>query len=289
MTHTLLRDEPLARHTTWRVGGPAARFHRPADRAALHAVLRALPADEPLLWLGLGSNLLVSDQGFLGTVIQLRGLNGIVQRDTRLWCEAGVAGAPLARYAARAGLGGIEFLAGIPGTLGGALAMNAGAWGDEIWSRVTRVWTIDRRGGEHERLPCDFTIGYRHVVGPPGEWFLAAELALTPAEPAAVGARMRDLLAQRAARQPIGQPSAGSVFRNPPGDYAARLIDTAGLKGAREGDAEVSPKHANFIVNRGQARAADIDRLIRRVQQTVAARHGVTLELEIHRIGVFDL
>ncbi|HSO80732.1 MAG TPA: UDP-N-acetylmuramate dehydrogenase, partial [Chromatiaceae bacterium] len=272
-------DEPLARHTSWRVGGPAKRFYRPADAADLVAILATLDPEEPLLWLGLGSNLLVSDAGFAGTVIQTQGRLSTLERlgDLGLRAECGVSCASAARFAARAGLAGIEFLAGIPGTLGGALALNAGAHGGETWERVRKVMTVDRAGRVRERLPADFRVDYRQVEGPREEWFLAVELALEAGEPAACQARIRDLLERRNQSQPIGQPSCGSVFRNPPGDYAARLIEAAGLKGECEGGAQVSTRHANFIINTGGASARDILRLIERVRARVASHSGVTL------------
>ena len=286
----LRRDEPLARHTSWRVGGPAARFYRPADRDDLIAFLGALDADEPLLWLGLGSNLLISDAGFAGTVIQTTGrLTAMTMLDaTRLRAEAGVSCAKAARFATRQGLVGIEFLAGIPGTIGGALAMNAGAWGGETWEHVVLVRTLDRQGKLRERPPGDFDIGYRHVLIPAGEWFLEAELVLRPGDTQAAQTRIRELLDRRAATQPTGAPSCGSVFRNPPGDHAARLIEAAGLKGVRLGGAEVSPKHANFIINTGTASARDIASLIDRVQAEVERTSGVRLIPEVRRVGEFS-
>lgn len=280
-------DEPLARHTSWRVGGPAKRFYRPADAADLVAFLATLDPEEPLLWLGLGSNLLVSDAGFAGTVIQTQGRLSTLERlgDLGLRAECGVSCASAARFAARAGLAGIEFLAGIPGTLGGALALNAGAHGGETWERVRKVMTVDRAGRVRERLPADFRVDYRQVEGPGGEWFLAVEFDLEAGEPAACQARIRDLLERRNQSQPIGQPSCGSVFRNPPGDYAARLIEAAGLKGECEGGAQVSTRHANFIINTGGASARDILRLIERVRARVASHSGVALRTEVHFIG----
>lgn len=283
----LRRDEPLARHTTWRVGGPARCFYRPADAADLALFLGRLAPDEPLLWLGLGSNLLVDDAGFPGTVICTQGrLNDLALRETSwLRAQSGVSCARLARFAARAGLAGVEFLAGIPGTLGGALALNAGAHGGETWTRVRKLLTISRLGEIRERNPADFRIGYRQVEGPPEEWFIEAELELEPDDPAACQGRIRELLERRNRTQPIGQPSCGSVFRNPPGDYAARLIEAAGLKGERQGGAQVSTLHANFIINTGEASASDIRRLIERVRTTVARHSGVHLRPEVHFIG----
>jgi len=280
-------DEPLSRHTSWRVGGPARRLYQPADADDLVGFMRQLDPDEPLLWLGLGSNLLVDDAGFPGTVILTQGTLDTLEfrGERRLYAEVGVSSAKLARFAARHNLTGIEFLAGIPGTLGGALAMNAGAWGGETWSFVRRVWTLDRQGQVHEREASEYQPAYREVRGPAGEWFLAAELELTPGDGAASLARIRELLDQRAATQPVGQPSCGSVFRNPPGDHAARLIDSLGLKGTRIGGAEVSEKHANFIINRGGATATDIARLIEQIQQTVERHTGIRLMPEVRRIA----
>ncbi|MES9844708.1 MAG: UDP-N-acetylmuramate dehydrogenase [Candidatus Sedimenticola sp. PURPLELP] len=280
-------DEPLALHTTWRVGGPARRFYRPADSDDLLLFLSRLPEQEPLLWLGLGSNLLVRDGGFDGTVIATQGrLEGVtLVAGNRLRVEAGVACAKVARFAAREGLCGAGFLAGIPGTMGGALAMNAGAFGGETWKLVTGVEMVDRHGRVHLRKPGEFEIGYRHVAGPEGEWFLAALIELEPGDVEAGQQAIRSLLERRAATQPTGLPSCGSVFRNPEGDHAARLIESAGLKGTTIGGAVVSEKHANFIINTGAATAADIERLIELVQERVEAQSGIRLHTEVHMVG----
>ncbi|HHM04578.1 MAG TPA: UDP-N-acetylmuramate dehydrogenase [Gammaproteobacteria bacterium] len=279
----LLRDEPLAGHTTWRVGGPARQYYEPADLDDLALFLRALPADEPLLWLGLGSNLLVRDGGFPGTVIATAGaLAGLSLLDGRsVRAEAGVACNKVARFAARHGLVGAEFLAGIPGAVGGALAMNAGAFGGETWSIVQAVETLDRHGRRRTRTPADFTVGYRSVAGPAEEWFAAARFRFSPGDGVASLERVKALLARRNASQPVGLPSCGSVFRNPPGDHAARLIEACGLKGHCVGGACVADKHANFIINTGAATAADIEDLIEYVAATVAAREGVALQREV--------
>ncbi|MET0088547.1 MAG: UDP-N-acetylmuramate dehydrogenase [Candidatus Thiodiazotropha sp.] len=279
-------NEPLSRHTTWRVGGPAERFYKPADRADLISFLQQLDPREPLFWLGLGSNLLVRDGGYKGTVIATQGrLEQIEWRGDLLVAEAGVSCAKIARTAARAGRVGVEFFAGIPGTLGGALAMNAGAFGGETWNQVREVETIDRYGMVQRRPVSDFEVGYRQVKGHPGEWFLAAALALETGDSAAAQDRIKALLERRAATQPTRLPSCGSVFRNPANDHAARLIEAAGLKGRRLGGAQVSEKHANFIVNIDHATAADIEALIALVQQEVEAHSGVRLVTEVHRIG----
>jgi UDP-N-acetylmuramate dehydrogenase len=280
-------DESMARHTSWRAGGPARRFYKPADLADLCVFLQDLDPDEPLLWVGLGSNLLVRDGGFRGTVIYTFGALTALDwlDDKTLRVEAGVSCARVARETTRRGLTGVEFLAGIPGTMGGALAMNAGAFGGETWPRVITVETIDRYGHLRQRAATEFAVGYRSVSGVPGESFVAAHLRLEPGDAEAAQRRIRDLLDRRGATQPTQQYSCGSVFRNPPGDFAARLIELAGLKGTWLGGAQVSAKHANFIVNAGNASAAEIEALLLQVQAEVMRVHGVRLETEVRIVG----
>jgi UDP-N-acetylmuramate dehydrogenase len=282
------RGEPLARHTSWHVGGPAEVFFKPRDRADLAAFLRSLPPEVPVHWIGLGSNLLVRDGGVPGVVISTNGTLDALARvgETRVHAEAGTPCARIARECIRWGLGPAEFFAGIPGTLGGALAMNAGAFGGETWAHVEEVETIDRRGAEHVRARSEYRIGYRRVEPPvAGEWFVAATLGFER-RPGAHAGEVRSLLERRKASQPIGEWSCGSVFTNPPGDHAARLIETAGLKGFRVGGASVSEKHANFFINHGEASAADLERLIEHVRATVERVHGVTLHPEVRIMGV---
>lgn len=283
----LRRHEPMSRHTSWRVGGPADRFYEPDGIDDLATFLATLPAGEPLHWVGLGSNLLVRDGGVRGTVIMLSGrLNGLERSgETTLRAEAGVASAKLARFSVAQGLRGAEFLAGVPGTIGGALAMNAGAFGGETWNIVSAVETLDRRGRRRTRLPQDYRIGYRSVEGPAEEWFVAGHFGLQPGNVEEGQEQIRTLLARRGATQPTQLPNAGSVFRNPPGDHSARLIETAGLKGFCIGGACVSELHANFIINTGKATAADIERLIAHAQAEVERKHGVRLEPEVRIIG----
>ena len=281
------RNEPMSRHTSWHAGGPAEVYFSPRDRDDLAAFLRALPAGVPVHWVGLGSNLLVRDGGLAGVVIATSGALERLERldETHVYAEAGVACARIARQCVRWGLGPAEFFAGIPGTLGGALAMNAGAFGGETWRHVIEVETVDRTGGTHRRLPADFEVGYRSVRAHHGEeGFLGARLAFEH-RPGENGAAMRELLERRRAAQPIGEWSCGSVFTNPPGDHAARLIEAAGLKGFRIGDASVSTKHANFIINHGAASASDLEQLIRHVQQSVERAHGVRLVPEVRILG----
>jgi UDP-N-acetylmuramate dehydrogenase len=283
----LKQHESLARHTTWRVGGPAERYYQPADIEDLAQFIAQLPPEEPIFWLGLGSNLLVRDGGLRGTVIATSGvLNGLeLLAGNRVRAEAGVACAKVARFCARAGLTGAEFLAGIPGTMGGALAMNAGAFGGETWERVVAVETVDRNGVLHHRKPAEYRIAYRQVEGPTGEWFVAAECQLAPGDTESSMAHIKQLLARRGDTQPTQQANAGSVFRNPPGDYAARLIEASGLKGVCIGAACVSEKHANFIVNTGGAKAADVEALIQQIADTVQDKQGVALRREVHIVG----
>lgn len=279
--------EPMSAHTSWRVGGPADTWYRPADLEDLQQFLATLPATEAVYWVGLGSNLLVRDGGIRGTVIMPFGrLDALrISEHGRVFAGAGVACAKVARFAVRAGLEGCEFLAGIPGTMGGALAMNAGAFGGETWSLVYSVDTLDKSGVVHHRLPHAYDIGYRHVGGPENEWFTGVELQLRHGDVVAARRRIRSLLEKRSLSQPTQQPSCGSVFRNPPGNHSARLIEASGLKGARIGDAQVSEKHANFIVNLGKARADDIEQLIFFVRDQVERRHGVRLQTEVRVIG----
>lgn len=280
-------DEPMARHSSWKVGGPARRYYQPRDLEELCEFLATLQPAEPLTWVGLGSNVLVRDGGLPGTVIAPAGrLSGLRRAgDRRVRAEAGVYCARLARFCVCHALTGAEFLAGIPGTIGGALAMNAGAFGSEIWQHVVAVETVDRHGRLHLRGPCHYRVGYRSVVSPIEEWFVAALLEFERSEPAVVKARMRALLRRRGTAQPTNRPSCGSVFRNPAGDHAARLIESAGLKGAKLGGAQVSTKHANFIVNAHAATAAQIEALIEHVAEVVERVHGVRLLPEVRILG----
>lgn len=276
----------MARHTSWRVGGPAKTFFQPADLEELVTFLRKLSVDEPLYWVGLGSNLLVRDGGLNGTVIATSSLNHIeFLENHQVRVEVGVASPKLARETAKQGLSGLEFLCGIPGTIGGALALNAGALGSEMWQRVVSVETINRQGQLQNRTPADYQISYRHVEGPADEWFVAVTLQLEPGETAVSQDLIKRYLARRSATQPTHLPNAGSVFRNPPGDYAARLIEACGLKNTCVGGACVSEKHANFIINTGTATAGDIEALIERVAETVKREHGVELLREVHITG----
>lgn len=281
------RNEPMSRHTSWHVGGPAELFFNPRDRADLAAFLKSLPDDVPVHWIGLGSNLLVRDGGIKGAVISTVGTLDRLDRlnQTSVYCEAGVACARIAKQCVKWSLGPSEFFAGIPGTLGGALAMNAGAFGGETWAQVLDVLVMDRHGREQRRTPEEYQIGYRQVVPPAqDEWFIGARLKFEH-QPGMSEAGVRGLLERRKASQPIGEWSCGSVFTNPPGDHAARLVEVSGLKGYRIGDASVSEKHANFIINHGNATSDDLERLIGHVQDTVEREHGVRLKPEVRIMG----
>jgi UDP-N-acetylmuramate dehydrogenase len=286
-------DEPMSAHTSWRAGGPADVFFTPRDVEDLTAFLRALPGDAPVTWVGLGSNLLVREGGIRGAVIATPGAFTRIQRlsQTRIYCEASVPCARIARLCSNWALAEGEFFGGIPGTLGGALAMNAGAYGDETWRHVTSLATIDRYGERRTRAPQEFQVSYRHVGWPADaaqEWFLSAELNFE-ARRSHEGPTVASLMQRRRETQPLGEWSCGSVFKNPTGDHAARLIETAGLKGRRRGGAVVSEKHANFILNEGNASATDLEQLILEVQASVLQLHGVRLEPEVRIIGETSL
>lgn len=289
MKGVLLKNEPLAKYTSWRVGGLAEQMYLPAGKEDLIEFLATLPEQENIYWLGLGSNLLVGDGGITGTVINTRGrLKAMYLTDTnKIFVEAGVPCVHVARFCADLGLLGAEFLAGIPGTIGGALKMNAGAFGGETWNIVESVEMINIMGVVKERRTNEFEVTYRSVKGLANEWFLSVKFILNKGKSELSRQKIKTLLAQRALTQPTNKPTGGSVFKNPPGDYAARLIELCGLKGHVIGGACVSEKHANFIENKGNASAADIASLIEFIQQQVQEKQGVALQIEICKIGDF--
>lgn len=303
-------NEPMARHVSWRAGGTAARVYVPADLDDLCWLVRAVDPAEPITMVGLGSNLLIRDGGLRGVTVLLHGALKKIALESRtaglpptdaahalIYAEVGVAAPKLARFAANHDLVGGEFWAGIPGTVGGALAMNAGCYGGETWQSVAQVLTLDRTGRLSERRPDEYVLGYRHVArridsalslypaAAGEEWFIGAWFGLPRGDGAQSRERIKELLKARIASQPLQQPNAGSVFRNPPGDFAARLIESCGLKGHTVGGAQVSTKHANFIVNVGHASAADIENLIEHIEATVTTRTGVTLHREVRILG----
>jgi len=284
---TLLKNEPLAKYTSWRVGGPAEKMYLPENKQDLIQFIKSLPEDEKIYWLGLGSNLLVRDGGIHGTVINTRGRLKemyLIDSDT-VYVDAGVPCPHVARFCVDIGLTGAEFLAGIPGTMGGALKMNAGAFGDETWNIVECVEMINHQGCVSQRNKDEFEVAYRSVKGLKNEWFLSVELKLQQGVSVLSRQKIKGLLEQRSLTQPISKPTCGSVFKNPAGDYAARLIEACGLKGFSIGAACVSEKHANFIENKGGATARDIENLIEYIQQQVQMKQGVSLQTEVCKVG----
>ncbi len=280
-------NEPMAQHTSWRVGGPADIFVLPKSVSELQDFLKTLNSNQKVFWTGLGSNLLVRDGGIRGVVIGTQKfLNDIsVLPANVIRAEAGVSCATLARFSARQNLTGIEFLAGVPGTVGGALAMNAGCHGGETWSHVNCVELIDREGNIRQVPAREFRYAYRHVELPKDHAFIAGYFQLQQGEKNKSLETIRELLDYRTRTQPTHEPSCGSTFRNPPNDYAARLIEASGLKNYRIGNAMVSPKHANFIVNLGGASACDIEALIEFIQGEVLSQQQVQLIPEVRVIG----
>lgn len=284
----LLKNEPLAKYTSWRVGGPAEQMFFPEEKQDLIYYLCHLPKPKQLMWIGLGSNLLVRDGGIKGTIINTRGrLKEMARHNTeKIYVEAGVPCAHVARFSVENGLTGAEFLAGIPGTMGGALKMNAGAFGAETWNIVERVEMINAIGRVTLRAADQFSVAYRSVEGDLEEWFLSAILLLKKGEATIGRQKIKALLEQRALTQPTNKPSCGSVFKNPPGHFAARLIELSGLKGYQLGGACVSQKHANFIENTANATATEIEKLIEYIQQTILKDHQVALATEVCCVGV---
>jgi UDP-N-acetylmuramate dehydrogenase len=287
-------NEPMAKHVSWRAGGPARRFFIPADLEDLSTFLGQLPHEEPLLFVGLGSNLLVREGGWPGTVILMHAASKHPRMEEGMvYAEAGTAAPKVARFSAMNKLGGAEFLTGIPGTVGGALAMNAGCYGGETWDIVERVVTINRRGQLRRRPKEDFELGYRHCelktdhsTGD-DEWFVSAHFRLPEGDTDESREIMKSLLTRRRASQPLQLPNAGSVFRNPEeGKPAARLIQFCGLKKLEKGGARVSDKHANFIVNpKGAGSAADIEWLILEIQRVVEEKSQTRLVTEVKIVG----
>ncbi|MCP3688123.1 MAG: UDP-N-acetylmuramate dehydrogenase [Gammaproteobacteria bacterium] len=276
----------MSKHTSWRVGGLADSYYIPADLEDLQYFLSTLEVSMPVNWVGLGSNLLVRDGGIRGVVIApLGGLKLIELVGSGLvYVQCGLSNSKLARFCQKHGLSGADYLAGIPGTVGGALAMNAGAFGHETWNLVEQVTMINRQGELIERSADEFDTGYRRVRLPEDEWFVAARLRLSESM-STENVEIRQLLQKRNASQPIGLPSCGSVFKNPPGKHAAKLIDMAGLKGECIGAACISEKHANFIISKAQARASDIEELIAFIQNKVEQQFDVLLETEVRIVG----
>ncbi len=282
----LRRDEPMSKHTSWRVGGPADEYYIPADLDDLQAYLARLKADTALTWVGLGSNMLVRDGGIRGVVIApLGGLKELkIDSQRHVYAECGLSNSRVARFCQKNNLAGADYLAGIPGTIGGALTMNAGAFGSETWNLVESVTMINRLGELINRRPEEFEIAYRHVRLPIDEWFVSARFCLKEKD-AAPDSNIKQLLQKRNDSQPIGLPSCGSVFKNPPGQHSAKLIESAGLKGHCIGAACISEKHANFIISNADTKAADIEALIVFIQVSIKQKFNVSLETEVRIVG----
>ena len=302
-------NEPLSRYTTWRIGGEAECFYQPEDEKDLQNILRLIPEETEIYWIGLGSNLLVRDGGVKGVIVYTKGvLNQLdincTETEEKAQCyisaQAGVACAIFARKAANESINGAEFLSGIPGTMGGALAMNAGAFGGETWEHVIKVKMINRKGELIERTPDDFDVRYRSVsLKAPflkerflkkrrtNEWFISGTFSFEKDEQGLKQSKqkIKRLLTRRAETQPTKQANAGSVFKNPDNDHAARLIEACGLKGVSINDAQISPKHANFIINKGHAKAEDVEALIEKVKKTVSEQYQIALDTEVKIIG----
>ena len=284
----ILFDVPLRDLNSWRVGGVADQFYFCTDKEKLSYNLQKRNFKLPIMFIGLGSNTLFRDGGFRGTIIAMhKGLNHIKLEDRLFYAESGVSCSKLAKYIARLGYANSAFLAGIPGTLGGALAMNAGCYGSETWDFVDKVLTIDQNGIEHLRKKEEFDIAYRHVENKknPQEFFIAAWLEFQQGNKEKAELDIKKLLEKRKLTQPLNWPTAGSTFRNPDGHFAAKLIEESGLKGYQIGGAQVSEKHANFIINKGNASASDIENLITYIKAVVFKQTKIKLETEIRIIG----
>lgn len=284
----ILFDVPLRDLNSWRVGGVADQFYFCTDKEKLSYNLQKRNFKLPIMFIGLGSNTLFRDGGFRGTIIAMhKGLNHIKLEDQLFFAESGVSCSKLAKYIARLGYANSAFLAGIPGTLGGALAMNAGCYGSETWDFVDKVLTIDQNGIEHLRKKEEFDIAYRHVENKknPQEFFIAAWLEFQQGNKEKAELDIKKLLEKRKLTQPLNWPTAGSTFRNPDGHFAAKLIEESGLKGYQIGGAQVSEKHANFIINKGNASASDIENLITYIKAEVFKQTKIKLETEIRIIG----
>jgi len=282
---TCSEHESLAGHTTLGVGGPARWFFHPDSVESLSAALLLIPVEIPLLPLGRGSNLLPPDTGFPGVVLDLSGLNHIQVNGTTLSAECGVRMSRVTRICADHGLTGLEFMATVPGDIGGGVVMNAGAFGQQVADTLSRIRLMRRDGAMQELQAAQLEMSYRHTSLPYGSLVVSAEFRLAADDGEAVRGRIRDMRTTRGRTQPLELPNCGSVFKNPPGDHAARLIETAGLKGRRIGGASISAKHANFIVNEGSATSGDVLALIRLAQQTVKKQFGVSLEPEVRMLG----
>ena len=283
----LRTQEPMSRHTSWKTGGNADYYYIASDINDLAKFISKLPTSTPITWIGFGSNLLVRDGGLPGVVVSVVGLLNELKKinETDIFIGAGVSCVKVAHFSAKHGLEGIEFLAGIPGTIGGALAMNAGAYGGEIWSYIKEVETINRKGKREIFEKNKFDINYRSVSISENEWFIACKMKLEISTRTIVNDRIKKMLSERADGQPLGKLSCGSVFRNPTNQHAAKLIELCGLKGKKVGGAVISDKHSNFIINTGNATSLDIEQLIEFIQACVYEKYNIKLIPEVRIIG----
>jgi UDP-N-acetylmuramate dehydrogenase len=283
----LLRDEPLGPFTWFRVGGAAEVLFLPADHEDLRDFLLALPASVPVTVLGVGSNVIIRDGGVPGVTIRLAGRQfaGVSAEGTRITAGSAALDAAVARAAAKAGIAGLEFYAGIPGTIGGALTMNAGCYGAETKDVLVSAWGYDRSGARRELALADFGYTYRHSEAPGDIIWVEAIYEGRPDDPAAVQARIDEITARRETTQPIREKTGGSTFKNPPGHSSWKLVDEAGWRGKLYGGAMFSELHSNFMINTGTATAADLEGLGEAVRADVKARTGIDLHWEIKRIG----
>jgi len=280
--------EPMAGHTTLAVGGAARWFFRPADRAALIFAIKACPADVVILPLGRGSNMLIPDTGFDGLVVDLSDLDAVSFDHCTISAGAGARMSRVARQCAEHGLTGCEFMATVPGDIGGGIAMNAGCFSQQVSDSLSQIEVLMRDGCIIKINQADLNMGYRHTDLPTGSLVLSARFVLQTDSPEEIRERMRSMRSRRSSTQPLAKPNCGSVFKNPDGDHAARLIEAAGLKGFQIGGAQISDQHANFIVNTGEASSADIVALIRRAQAAVKQHSGIELETEVRMIGEWE-
>ena len=284
----ILQDEPMAQHTTFKVGGPADFYVRPESAADITAAISAAKDTQNPWWvIGCGSDLLVSDSGLRGVVIEIgQRMSAITVDGTTITVQAGATNEAVAQAACAAGLAGYEFASGIPGSIGGAAIMNAGAYDGEFKDFATSVTCLDTEGGVHTISANEAEWGYRHsMMGDAGWIILSVTLQLHPDSKDAIQARMDDLTQRRASKQPLEMASAGSTFKRPTGYFAGKLIQDAGMQGHTVGDAQVSTKHAGFVINRGKATAQDVCHVIRDVQAAVKEQFGVTLETEVKMWG----
>jgi UDP-N-acetylmuramate dehydrogenase len=283
----VLANQSLAELTWFRVGGPAQLLFMPDDETDLSYFLTHLPADVPVTVIGLGSNLIVRDGGVPGAVVRLgRGFNEIAVEGTRIRAGAAVPDVKVARAAQEAGVAGLSFMRGIPGAVGGALRMNGGAYGRETKDALVEARAVDRRGRIHVLGNADMHYTYRHCGAPEDYIFTTATFAGQPGDPRAIAAEMEEITASREQTQPVKSRTGGSTFKNPPGGKAWQLIDGAGCRGLKRGGAQVSEMHCNFLINLGNATAADIEALGEAVRRKVEEQSGVTLDWEIKRIGL---